>query len=176
MANYMANNAVHNGSNNPELARSIEKGFPVYLELVSQVERMHRLLLDVIKDEFMRLRIIEINPVQGLLLFNVGSSEVSAGELRQRGYYQGSNVSYNLKKLVESGYMSYQRSDEDKRSVRVQLSEKGTEIHNIIKGLFASHITELMSNNDWALSDCAQLRDMMLILERYWSKRIRYLY
>jgi DNA-binding MarR family transcriptional regulator len=76
-----------------------------YLETLSLVERLHRLLLDVIKDEFERLGHLEINAVQALLLFNVSENEVTAGELRSRGYYQGSNVSYNLKKLVETGYM-----------------------------------------------------------------------
>ncbi len=76
-----------------------------YLEALALVERLHRLLLDVIKDEFERVGIIEINAVQALLLFNIGDNEVTAGELKTRGYYQGSNVSYNLKKLVDMGYM-----------------------------------------------------------------------
>ena len=75
-----------------------------YLESLALVERLHRLMLDVIKDEFERLGMLEINSVQALLLFNVGENEVTAGELKSRGYYQGSNVSYNLKKLVELGY------------------------------------------------------------------------
>ena len=66
------------------------------------VERLHRLLLDVVKDEFERLGIIDINSVQALLLFNIGDNEVTAGELKSRGYYQGSNVSCNLKKLVDT--------------------------------------------------------------------------
>jgi hypothetical protein len=74
-----------------------------YLESLSLVERLHRLLLDVIKDEFERLGVLEINSVQALLLFNIGENEVTAGELKTRGYYQGSNVSYNLKKLVVRG-------------------------------------------------------------------------
>jgi len=68
-----------------------------YLESLALVERLHRLLLDVIKDEFERVGVIEINPVQALLVFNIGDNEVTAGELKSRGYYQGSNVSYNLK-------------------------------------------------------------------------------
>ncbi|MBB3993537.1 hypothetical protein GGR95_001165 [Sulfitobacter undariae] len=76
-----------------------------YLEALSLVERLHRLLFDVIKDEFERVGVLEINAVQGLLLFNIGDNEVTAGELKTRGFYQGSNVSYNLKKLVEMGYM-----------------------------------------------------------------------
>ena len=67
------------------------------------VERLHRLLLDVVKDEFERLKILDINSVQALLLFNIGENEVTAGELKARGYYQGSNVSYNLKKTGGDG-------------------------------------------------------------------------
>ena len=94
-----------------------------YLEALALVERLHRLLLDVIKDEFERVGVIEINAVQALLLFNIGDNEVTAGELKSRGYYQGSNVSYNLKKLVEMGYMHHQRCEIDRRSVRVRLTE-----------------------------------------------------
>jgi len=90
-----------------------------YLDTLCLVERLHRLLLDVIKDEFERLDIFDINVVQGLLLFNIGENEVSAGELKSRGYYQGSNVSYNLKKLVDIGYMHHQRCRIDRRAVRV---------------------------------------------------------
>ena len=43
-----------------------------YLESLALIERLHRLLLDVIKDEFERLGVLEINAVQALLLFNIG--------------------------------------------------------------------------------------------------------
>ena len=86
-----------------------------YLESLAMIERLHRLLLDVIKDEFERLGVLEINAVQALLLFNIGHKVMTAGELQRRGYYQGSNVSYNLKKLIEAGYIDHQRSDIDRR-------------------------------------------------------------
>ena len=110
-----------------------------YLEGLALVERLHRLLLDVVKDEFERLAVLEINSVQALLLFNIGDNEVTAGELKSRGYYQGSNVSYNLKKLVELGYMHHQRSDLDRRSVRVRLTEKGRRVRGMLTDLFARH-------------------------------------
>ena len=113
-----------------------------YLDSLSLVERLHRLLLDVIKDEFERLGILEINPVQALLLFNVGENEVTAGELKTRGYYQGSNVSYNLKKLVEAGYIFQERSRTDRRSVRIKLTPKGEEVANSIQERHAV-LTEL---------------------------------
>src|SRR5690606_31907165 len=89
----------------------------LYLESLHLVERLHRRLLDVIKDEFDRQGRDDINAVQALLLFNIGNSELSAGELRSRGYYLGSNVSYNVKKLVDLGFINHQRSRIDRRSV-----------------------------------------------------------
>ena len=97
---------------------------------------MHRLLLDVIKDEFDRLGGAEFNSVQALLLYNMGDSELTAGELKTRGYYLGSNVSYNLKKLVDMGYLHYKRSDKDRRSVRVSLTPKGLEARDVVQKLY----------------------------------------
>ena len=50
-----------------------EAGFmQSYLDALGLVERLHRLLLDVIKDEFERVGVLDINAVQALLLFNIG--------------------------------------------------------------------------------------------------------
>jgi DNA-binding MarR family transcriptional regulator len=99
---------------------------PQYLEALTLVERLHRRLLDVIKDEFDRRGRSDINSVQALLLYNIGDKELTAGELRTRGYYLGSNVSYNLKKLVEMAFLDHQRSRVDRRSVRYQAHRQGT--------------------------------------------------
>ena len=97
---------------------------PLYLDALTLVERLHRRLLDVIKDEFDRRGRSDINSVQALLLYNIGDKELTAGELRTRGYYLGSNVSYNLKKLVEMGFLDHQRSRVDRRSVRIRLTDR----------------------------------------------------
>ena len=97
------------------------------------VERLHRRLLDVIKDEFDRRGRSDVNSVQALLLYNIGDKELTAGELRTRGYYLGSNVSYNVKKLVEMGYLHHQRSRIDRRSVRISLTDEGREVHEIVE-------------------------------------------
>jgi DNA-binding MarR family transcriptional regulator len=149
---------------------------PGYLETLALVERLHRLMLDVIKDEFERLSLLEINPVQALLLYNIGDNEVTAGELKSRGYYQGSNVSYNLKKLVELGYMHHKRSEVDRRSVRVRLTEKGRRVRAILSDLFGRH-AEIAEAR--ALFDAAALEDVnatLRRLERFWSDQIRYIY
>src|SRR5438093_4079635 len=113
---------------------------PLYLEALTLVERLHRRLLDVIKDEFDRAGRSDVNSVQALLLFNIGESELTAGELRTRGYYLGSNVSYNLKKLVEMGYIHHQRSQIDRRSVRIKLTGKGREVRDIVDTLYHKHV------------------------------------
>ncbi|SMX32888.1 MarR family winged helix-turn-helix transcriptional regulator [Actibacterium lipolyticum] len=147
-----------------------------YLEALALVERLHRLLLDVIKDEFERVGILEINPVQALLLFNVGDNEVTAGELKSRGYYQGSNVSYNLKKLVDSGYMHHQRCEIDRRSVRVRLTAKGRDIHTHVTELFARHADGLEEKGVINQEGLEDITSSLRRMERYWTDQIRYIY
>ncbi len=153
------------------------KGFMTgYLEALAMVERLHRLLLDVIKDEFERVGVLEINAVQALLLFNIGNNEVTAGELKSRGYYQGSNVSYNLKKLVEMGYMHHQRCEIDRRSVRVRLTERGREIRDIVAALFSRHAEGLEGKGVISHEGIADITASLKRVERYWSDQIRYIY
>ncbi len=153
------------------------KGFMVgYLEALSLVERLHRLLLDVIKDEFERVNVLEINAVQALLLFNIGDHEVTAGELKSRGYYQGSNVSYNLKKLVEMGYMHHQRCEIDRRSVRVRLTEKGRLVRNVVSKLFARHADGLENKGVLGHQGIEDITSSLKRVERYWADQIRYIY
>ncbi|MGL6208411.1 MAG: MarR family winged helix-turn-helix transcriptional regulator [Paracoccaceae bacterium] len=147
-----------------------------YLDSLALVERLHRLLLDVVKDEFERLGILEINSVQALLLFNVGDNEVTAGELKSRGYYQGSNVSYNLKKLVELGYMHHQRSEIDRRSVRVRLTEKGRRVRGLLVDLFARHAEGLNKRGLIDPEGMEMINQSLKRMERYWTEQIRYIY
>ena len=147
-----------------------------YLEVLGLLERLHRLMLDVVKDEFERTRVIDINPVQAMVLFNVGDNEITAGELKTRGYYQGSNVSYNLKKLVELGYMHHKRCEIDRRSVRVKLTPKGQEVRRQVAALFDGHAAELEGRTVIDLSRLDEVTTALKRLERFWTDRIRYIY
>lgn len=159
---------ILDGSNHARLAG--------YTDLLGLVERLHRLILDVIKDEFERLGVQEINPVQALLLFNVGEHEVTAGELKSRGYYQGSNVSYNLKKLVDLGYMHHQRSDVDRRSVRVRLTEKGRRLRAMLDDLFERHSVLIEKRTLLDASGMEEVNSALRRMERFWTDQIRYIY
>jgi DNA-binding MarR family transcriptional regulator len=160
-----------------QLGQGARKGFMTgYLEALALVERLHRLLLDVIKDEFERVGVLEINAVQALLLFNIGDNEVTAGELKSRGYYQGSNVSYNLKKLVEMGYMHHQRCEIDRRSVRVRLTQQGREVRDVVGTLFARHAEGLEGKGVIGREGIEAITSSLKRVERYWTDQIRYIY
>lgn len=146
----------------------------LYLESLQLVERLHRRLLDVIKDEFDRANRTDINAIQALLLFNIGNSELTAGELRSRGYYLGSNVSYNLKKLVDLGYINHQRSRVDRRAVRISLTEHGVEIAETVAGLYDRHISSIAQVGGIGPSEFEELNKLMQRLDRFWNDSIAY--
>jgi DNA-binding MarR family transcriptional regulator len=145
-----------------------------YLDMLGLIERLHRQLLDVIKDELDRRDEREINSVQALLLFNVGDQELTAGELRTRGHYLGSNVSYNLKKLVESGYIHHERSDIDRRSVLVRLTRKGEAVREMLHLLFDRHLGSLEAVGNVAASDLEGLNTSLKRIERFWIDQVRF--
>ena len=146
----------------------------LYLETLTLVERLHRRLLEVIKDEFDRRGRADINSVQALLLYNIGEKDLTAGELRTRGYYLGSNVSYNLKKLVEMGYLDHQRSRVDRRSVRIKLTDKGREVRDIVDMLYQKHIGTVTQVGGINSDEFATLNKSLQRLERFWTDQILY--
>ena len=147
---------------------------PLYLEALTLVERLHRRLLDVIKDEFDRRGRADINSVQALLLYNIGDKELTAGELRTRGYYLGSNVSYNLKKLVELGFLDHQRSRVDRRSVRIRLTAQGQEIRRIVDALYQKHVKMVEQVGGISGEEFSTLNKSLHRLERFWTDQILY--
>jgi DNA-binding MarR family transcriptional regulator len=146
----------------------------LYLEALQLVERLHRRLLDVIKDEFDRAGRSDINATQALLLFNIGNSELTAGELRSRGYYLGSNVSYNLKKLVEMGFIHHERSNTDRRSVRVSLTDKGNEIADQVQALYQRHIASIEQVGGIQVEEFTAMNKSLQRLDRFWNDSIAY--
>lgn len=154
---------------NPETAlRSL------YLEALQLVERLHRRLLDVVKDDFDRSGRSDINATQALLLFNIGNAELTAGELRSRGYYLGSNVSYNLKKLVEMGFIHHQRSRVDRRSVRISLTDKGNEIATQVASLYERHIASIEQVGGIQMEEFMTMNRSLQRLDRFWNDTIAY--
>jgi DNA-binding MarR family transcriptional regulator len=144
-----------------------------YLVSIRLIERLHRRFLDVIKAELDRLGIQDINNVQTLILFNINADQLTVGELTARGYYLGSNVSYNLKKLVENDYLLQERSSHDRRTTRVRLSPKGLELTAKIAELYQRNSDELAARL-LTEDQLRQANQVLLSLERYWSSQISF--
>lgn len=142
----------------------------IYYDTVQLIERMHRHFLDVLKIELERQNIQDINNVQALILYNIGAEDLTVGELTVRGYYLGSNVSYNVKKMVEAGYLTQERSQHDRRSVRVQLSDKGKALKEKLSAIFDRHTKELRSV-ELDEERLQSINERMRLLERFWASR-----
>lgn len=140
----------------------------LYFETITLIERLHHLFLDVLKIELDRLRVFDINNIQCFILYNVGKNEMTVGEISNRGYYLGSNVSYNLKKLVENGYFIQEKSKNDKRASKIKLSDKGIKLYDKIDKLFSKQASNLKYNGvmDENLTDTLKL---LRKLESYWN-------
>lgn len=144
-----------------------------YLETIQLIERLHRQFLEVIKAELDRRGIEDVNNVQSLILSHIGDEELTVGELTYRGYYQGSNVSYNVKKLVENGYLKQERSPHDRRNIKVSLSSRGRDVCKVVEELYERHVLALADGpiEDQALADNnATLRRV----ERFWAHELAY--
>src|ERR1700716_4400892 len=140
-----------------------------YLAVISLGERLHRHFLEVVKLELDGLGIHDINNVQGVILFNIGDAEMTVGELTLRGCYLGSNVSYNLKKMVENGYLVQERSVHDRRSIHVRLTDKGRDLRDPLSGMHKRHVEML---GQTAITD-ADLQGVVVTLrrlERFWMR------
>ncbi len=144
-----------------------------YLDTIRLIERLHRRFLDVIKTELDRLGIEDINNVQSLILSNISSEQLTVGELTARGYYLGSNVSYNVKKLVENGYLNQERSPHDRRMTRVRVSGKGLELCTRIDELYQINASEL-EREVVTQDQLTSTNQVLNAIERYWSNYISY--
>jgi len=144
-----------------------------YLDTVRLIERLHRHFLDVLRTELRRLGIEDINAVQALLLYNIGDNEVVIRDLKDRGYYHGSNVSYNIKALTESGYLTQERSPHDRRSVRLRLTDKGLGLCTAIRTLQDELATTLGSDAQGPDQLSLTLNTLQR-LERTWTDFVQY--
>ncbi len=144
-----------------------------YYEAIQLTERLHRYFLDVLKAELDRHGIQDINNVQSMILYNIGDDELTVGELTLRGYYLGSNVSYNVKKMVENGYLEQERSVHDKRSIRVRLSAKGAKLRNVIETMLMRHEDKL-SGTDLTNDRLTQLNLTLHLMERFWASQTNF--
>jgi DNA-binding MarR family transcriptional regulator len=139
-----------------------------YLEVIALIERLHRNFLEVVRLELDEFGVHDINNVQALMLFNIGDAEMPVGELLQRGCYLGSNVSYNVKKLVENGYLSQERSAHDRRSIHVRLTAKGTRLRDRLDAMHQRH-TQMLDQFAISNADLSAAVVTLRRLQQFWT-------
>ena len=142
-----------------------------YYDAINLIERLHRQFLDVLKVELERAGILDINNVQSMILHNISTDELTVGELTVRGYYLGSNVSYNVKKMVENGYLAQERSIHDKRSVRVKLTDKGRKLNDGITRLYKMH-EEKLAGAGLPNARLESMNHVLRDLETFWGEQV----
>ena len=140
-----------------------------YFEVISYIERLHRQVLEIIKLELDGLGIHDINNVQAMMLFNIGDADMTVGELSLRGCYLGSNVSYNVKKMVENGYLTQERSIHDRRSIYVKLTDKGRALRAKLGGMHQRHV-DMLKETNVTESDLDAAIKTLQQLERFWRQ------
>src|ERR1041384_4557495 len=140
-----------------------------YFEVISFIERLRRRVLEIMKLELEGFGIHDINNVQAMMLFNIGDADMTVGELSLRGCYLGSNVSYNLKKMVENSYLAQQRSMHDRRSIHVKLTDKGRALRAKLGGMHHRHVEMLKETNVTESDLNAAIRTLQQ-LERFWRQ------
>lgn len=146
----------------------------IYTESILMIERLHRRFLDVVKTELDRLKIDDINNIQTLILYNINHEQLTIGELTNRGYYLGSNVSYNVKKLVENNYLVQERAPHDKRSTRIKLSDKGLALCQKVDELYQRNVNDISREMD--ANALGALNKTLAQLERFWTDYINNIY
>ena len=147
---------------------------PAYMHTVMMLERLHRRLQEVVKDALDRAKIEDVNPVQALMLYNIADQEMTVSELRARDYYMGSNSSYNVKKLVEGGFLRYSKSRIDRRCVRISLGERGKEIHALVAQAYEKHAMTVEKIGGVEATDLEMVNRSLSRLDRFWEDQIQY--
>lgn len=141
--------------------------------LARLIERMHRRYLDVVRVGLLKHGIEDIGPVQALMVMLIGEDELSVRDLMERGYYLGSNASYSLKILVDAGYINRAASQRDRRTARLQLTDKGRALLADLTRLERAQ-AEALVRNDAEARDLKGAYRTLRRLDRLWGDMVRY--
>ncbi|MBF9233882.1 winged helix DNA-binding protein [Microvirga sp. BT350] len=153
---------------------STEDAFAVsHLDLLRVVERVHRRYLDIFRLDLGRLGVDDLSPSQVMMLFTIGADELTVRDLIDRGYYLGSNASYNLKRLAETGYIDRNASERDRRSARIRLSEKGRKLCEAVRKMDVSY-HRLVARNAEERHELEIAFKTLQRLEQVWTGALRY--
>ena len=139
-----------------------------YLSAIRMIERLHRQFLEMVRKILDAEGVRDLNAAQAVVLYHIGEDDVTVGELTNRGYYLGSNPSYNVRKMVEADYLIQERSTHDKRSTRLRLSEKGLQVRGKLQDMF-NRQTMALGPDSVSEDDLRTANEILARLEWFWG-------
>ena len=143
------------------------------IEFAMLSESVYRTFLDLIKYELDSAGIIDINPIQAAVLLNiVNADQIAKGDVLKKGYYMGSNASYNLNKMKENGYIDQIQSEFDKRISYLRLTDKGVRLSDSLNEKISSHSQSIESNTSEKTTNIGKLITQLRSVENHWKKTI----
>ena len=169
---YRRSDALVSRAEGPETPQAEPSGIS-HIEIVRVIERLHRRSLDLVRADLIEAGIDDLSPSQVMMLFTIGSSELSVRDLIERGYYLGSNASYSLKRLVEAEYVIRTASERDRRSARIRLSDKGRALCDMIRRNDKTY-QQLVARNEAEMRDLETTFRTLKRIEQTWSNAVRY--
>lgn len=150
-----------------------EQPVVTHLELARTVERINRRFADLLRIEMGKLGVVDIGPAQVMVLFTIGSDELSVRDLLDKGHYLGSNVSYYLKQLVDLGYIDRAASPRDRRSARISLTDRGRAVCDALRAADESYHRMIVRDEDEGRELEIAYR-VLQKLELVWTNAARY--
>jgi DNA-binding MarR family transcriptional regulator len=142
-----------------------------FLDIVTSGEELHRQFLDLIQAELEALDCRDINKVRALILLNIGENELTVSDLLWRGCYLGTNVSYNLKRLTEAGYVAQAHCASDRRVVRVRNTPKGLALYQVLQDMNNRHVAALTASG-LTQEDADACRKTLKMLQRFCTRTL----
>jgi DNA-binding MarR family transcriptional regulator len=98
----------------------------MYVQSITLLGTLHRFFLENIQIFLEEFHQSDLNATQALIIYHIGKNIFKVNEIVKNHFYEGSNPSYNLKKMLSAQYLTTSPSAHDRRVLFVALSDKGT--------------------------------------------------
>lgn len=139
-----------------------------FAQMLQSVEILHRRFPDVTAKEHNR-RDNALSAEQALILCHASERPISLWQLQALGQFEGTNLTYNIAKLTEGGYVKLSRPQWDKRSSLIELTEQGRQVSQVILCTLDIHADSL-SGIGITTQELTLLTRALMDIHHLWSK------
>lgn len=108
-----------------------------------EFDRTYGMLMHHLSSELELHQVRDLNATQAVLLWKIarcyetsGGARMNVTQLKDRGYYLGTNPFYNIKALQENGYIELLQEKNDRRTRIINLTDKALRAAEIVQKAF----------------------------------------